>query len=126
MAALVCGVDHPAIAADDVLKLADWYVKVLGLTIKAKTETNTHLLEGADGVFLELMQNDGTPRPQRTTFSPGPSHLAFRVKDYAAAQQALTAAGVTWAGDEGKAVGGGRLRSFLDCEGNLLQIVERS
>ena len=125
MAALACGVDHPAIAADDVLKLADWYVKVMGLTIKAKTETNTHLLEGADGVFLELMQNDGTARPQRTTFAPGLSHLAFRVKDYAAAEQALTAAGVKWAGDEGKAVGGGRLRSFLDCEGNLLQIVQR-
>lgn len=125
MAALVCGVDHPAIAADDVLKLAGWYMDVLGLTLKAKTETNTHLLESADGVFLELMQNDGTARPQRTTFSPGMSHLAFRVKDYAAAEKALTEAGVKWTGDAIVAVGGGKLRSFLDIEGNLLQIVQR-
>lgn len=125
MAALVCGVDHPAIAADNVLKLVDWYVSVLGMTIKAKTENNTHLLESADGVFLEMMQNDGTARPQRTTFAPGLSHLAFRVKDYAEAEKALTKAGVNWTGEAIVAVGGGKLRSFLDIEGNLLQIVQR-
>ena len=38
----------------------------------------------------------------------------------------LDAKGVRWTGEIGQAVGGGRLRSFTDPDGNLLQIVERA
>ena len=38
----------------------------------------------------------------------------------------LTFRSMAWTGDEAEAVGGGRLRNFVDPDGNMLQIVERT
>jgi predicted enzyme related to lactoylglutathione lyase len=47
------------------------------------------------------------------------------VKNFDEAKSKLTAAGATFIGQPGNAVGGGRIQSFRDPEGNELQIVER-
>lgn len=125
MADLICGIDHPAIAAKDAPGLAKWYVETLGFKISATAENGTHILGSPDGVFLEIMPEDGSPKAPRSVFTQGMSHLALRVKDYDAAEKALEAAGIKWTNPQGKAVGGGVLRNFLDPEGNILQIVQR-
>jgi predicted enzyme related to lactoylglutathione lyase len=53
-------------------------------------------------------------------------HLAIRVHDFEIAERFLEERGVAWTGETAAAVGGGKVRSFCDPEGNLVQIVARS
>ena len=120
------GIDHPAVAAEDVDRLADWYVETLGYERVFRHEKPVWILRARDGTLLEVMPRDDTPRPERTTWTPGWSHLAIRVSDFDAAERLLTERGVEWTGEEAEAIGGGRVRNFLDAEGNMIQILERS
>ena len=119
------GIDHPALAADNVELLTQWYCDVLGYKIIAKTDKPVYIIEAPDGTYIEMMPKDETSRQERTICTPGWSHLALRVSDIDAAMVALDNKGVAWAGAEFEAVGGGRIRNFADPEGNILQIVER-
>ena len=119
------GIDHPAIAADDVETLSKWYCDVLGYKVFAKTDKPIYIIEAPDGTYIEVMPKDEMLRPERTVCTPGWSHLALRVSDMDAAMEALDKHGVKWAGAEFEAVGSGRIRNFTDPEGNLLQIVQR-
>ena len=119
------GIDHPAIAADDVERLTKWYCDTLGYKIFARTDKPVYIIEAPDGTFIEVMPKDETTRPLRTVNTPGWSHLALRVSDMDAAIAALDKLGITWEGQEFEAAGGGRIRNFTDPEGNLLQIVRR-
>ena len=83
------------------------------------------ILRARDGTLMEIMPRDDTPRPERTTWTPGWSHVAIRVSDFDRAQQQLEERNVRWTGDEIGAIGGGRVRNFIDPEGNMLQILER-
>jgi glyoxylase I family protein len=120
------GIDHPAIAADDVDKLSKWYCDVLGYKVYLKTEKPVYMIIAPDRTLIEIMPKDENPRPYRTVCTPGWSHLALRVSDMDAAIAELDRFGVKWEGDEFAAVGGGRIRNFLDPEGNMVQIVERT
>ena len=122
---LFAGIDHPAVAVKDVDALADWYCNVLGYEKLFRHDKPVWILRAADGTLLEIMPRDETPRPERTTWTPGWSHLAIRVRDFNAAERLLEERGVEWLGDVAEAMGGGRLRSFVDPEGNMLQILER-
>ena len=119
------GIDHPAIAAEDVDRLAEWYVETLGYERVFRHDKPVWILRARDGTLLEVMPRDDTPRPERTTWTPGWSHLAVRVSDFDAAERLLTEKGVEWTGEEAEAIGGGRVRNFLDAEGNMIQILER-
>lgn len=120
------GIDHPAIAAEDLEALAQWYCDVLGYTKHFYEEKKKVWILGApDGTYIEMMQKDGSDRPDRTVLTPGFSHLALRVDDLDAAIRYLEAQHVHWIGDVVGAIGGGALRSFEDPEGNMLQVVQR-
>ena len=119
------GIDHPAVAADDVEMLTKWYCDVLGYKVFAKTPKPVYIIEAPDGTYIEMMPKDETTRPERTINTPGWSHLALRVTDFDAAMAALDKYGVTWTGPAVAAAGSGPLRSFFDPEGNILQIVQR-
>jgi catechol 2,3-dioxygenase-like lactoylglutathione lyase family enzyme len=119
------GIDHPALAVRDVDALAAWYCQHLGYTYYFRHEKPVWMLQAPDGSLLEIMPTDDTARPTRTTWTPGWSHLALRVNDLDAAVRQLDAAGVRWEGPAVVAIGGGRVRTFFDPEGNLLQLVER-
>jgi glyoxylase I family protein len=125
MKGVFLGIDHPAIAADDVEALSNWYCNVLGYEVYARTDKPVYIIKAPDGTMIEVMPKDETIRPERTVCTPGWSHLALRVSDMDAAIAALDAHEVHWAGGEFEAVGGGRIRNFTDPEGNLLQIVQR-
>ncbi len=119
------GVDHPAVAADDVHTLADWYCSVLGYTKHSYHEKPVWMLMAPDNTLLEIMPKDDTIRPERSTWTPGWSHLALRVSDLEKAIAYLDTVGVQWGGETTKAYGGGRVRNLYDPEGNMLQILER-
>src|SRR6185295_5434944 len=119
------GVDHPAVAADDVEKLADWYCTTFGYKKYFRHNKPVWMLLAPDNSLLEVMPKDNTSRLSRTTWTPGWSHVALRVENLDKAVHVLDKQGVTWDGEIVEAIGGGRVRSLYDPEGNMLQILER-
>ena len=119
------GIDHPALVADDVSSLTQWYCDVLGYEVFARNDKPVYIIKAPDGSFIEIMPEDGSPRPQRNICTPGWSHLALRVGDMDKAIAELDKHHVPWEGPEFKAAGGGRIRNFTDPEGNIIQIVQR-
>ena len=90
------GIDHPAVAAEDVDALADWYVNTLDYQRVVRNDKPVWILRAADGTLLEIMPRDETPRPPRTVWTPGWSHLAIRVDDFEVSSPLLTATGDGW------------------------------
>jgi glyoxylase I family protein len=125
------GIDHPAVAADDVEVLTTWYCEVLGYEKWFYHPTGSPqgnpvwMLKAPDGSLLEIMPKDATPRHTRTTWTPGWSHLAFRVVDLDEAIRILDQKGIHWTSEVINAIGGGKVRNALDAEGNMIQILER-
>ena len=119
------GMDHPALAVKDVEKMAQWYCDALGYEEIARNDKPVIIIKASDGSFIEIMPEDGSPRPERNVCTPGWSHLALRVSDFDKAVAELDKHNVPWAGAEFEAVGGGRIRNFADPEGNMVQIVQR-
>ena len=119
------GIDHPAVAADDVEQLATWYCDVLGYTRWFKHPKPVWMLKAPDGTLLEIMPKDDTLRQDRTTWTPGWSHLALRVANIEAAIEYLDKHQIKWGGEVINAIGGGKVRNCFDPEGNMLQILER-
>lgn len=122
---LFTGVDHPAVAADDVEVLASWYCEMLGYERFFKHPKPVWMLRAPDGTLLEIMPKDDTLRQERTTWTPGWSHVAFRVSDIQAAIAYLDSKNIKWGGDVMDAIAGGRVRNCFDIEGNMVQILER-
>jgi len=119
------GIDHPALAADDVESLANWYCDVLGYRKYFHDPKPVWMLIAPDNSLLEIMPKDDTLRQPRTTWTPGWSHLALRVENMEQAMAYLDSKGVHWGGEMVPAIGGGKVRTFFDPEGNMLQVVER-
>jgi glyoxylase I family protein len=120
------GIDHPAVAADDVEKLADWYCEMFGYEKWFKHPKPVWMLKAPDGTLLEIMPKDDTLRQSRTTWTPGWSHLALRVDNIEEAIAFLDTKQITWGGEVINALGGGKVRNAFDCEGNMLQILQRT
>jgi glyoxylase I family protein len=124
--------DHIAIACRDVDLMREWYERHLDFEVRARKSPSrpdasapTYLVGPVGGAgSLELTPDDGTVADRRP-FTGGLAHFAFRVEDLAVWEVRLDDAGVRWLGPAVDAMGGGRVRSFLDLEGNLLQLVER-
>jgi catechol 2,3-dioxygenase-like lactoylglutathione lyase family enzyme len=135
--------DHLAIAADDTVAMVQWYERVLGLVVHAESGPNPPQTQkvfligppaaggGAgkngiqQGMMIEVMPRNESPRAQRQSHDPGLSHAAWYVADFDEALAHLRKCGVSFLSDVIGAVGGGRIISFADCEGNMMQIVER-
>jgi glyoxylase I family protein len=131
---LFTGIDHPAISCKDVPTLADWYCKHLGMKRVAdngKTPVSLVLGYGEGGMhgsaMLELMpvKDPGPPPIEMPRFCQGLRHFAVRVTDFDKAHAQLKASGIEFLGDPVIAVGGGKITSFRDPEGNEVQIVQR-
>lgn len=119
------GVDHPALAADDVDILAEWYCNVLGYEKYFRHDKPVWMLRAPDNSLIEIMPKDDTLRQSRTCWTPGWSHLALRVENLDLAMEYLESQGITWDSEIMDAIGGGRVRNFSDPEGNMLQVLER-
>ena len=119
------GIDHTAVAADDVEKLSDWYCDMFGYKKWFHHPKPVWMLKAPDGTLLEVMPKDDTLRQTRTTWTPGWSHLALRVDNIEVAIAYLDAKGIVWGGEVVTAIGGGKVRNAFDGEGNMIQILER-
>jgi glyoxylase I family protein len=127
------GIDHPAITCYDVNKQIDWYCKNLGMRVVATDGKEPQsVVVGYDssvkgGTMIELMptRNEGPKPADVPRFAPGLRHVALRVKNFDQAYAALKVLGVQFLMEPTVAVGGGKIVSFRDPEGNELQIVER-
>ena len=133
--------DHLAIAAVDTTAMVRWYERVLGLVVHIESGPNPPQTQkvyligppidgtGAAGVrqgmMIEVMPRNDAPRHERQLHDSGLSHAAWAVADFDRALARLKECNVTLLGENVQAIGGGRLQSFLDCEGNMMQIVER-
>ena len=130
---LFTALDHPAIACYDVRKLSEWYCATFGMRVIAENDaTPPAMVVGygdtlTGGAVIELMpaREAGAHPAEFRRFQPGLRHMALRVSDFDAAYAKLEAAGVQFLGEPVIAVGGGRIVSFRDPEGNELQIVQR-
>jgi glyoxylase I family protein len=120
------GIDHPSVAANNVEALANWYCDVLGYEKWFHHQKPVWMLRAPDDTLLEIMPKDDTTRPERTTWTPGWSHIALRVKNIDEAIAFLDTKGVTWGGEIINAIGGGRVRNLSDPDGNMLQIIQRA
>ena len=119
------GIDHPAVAADNVDTLAEWYCEVLGFEKLFRDDRPIWLVKAPDGVVLEILPNDGKPRPERGNLTLGWSHVAFGVEDIEAGIAHLDTYNVLWTSPLSPATGGGQVRTFKDPEGSSLQLVQR-
>jgi catechol 2,3-dioxygenase-like lactoylglutathione lyase family enzyme len=131
--------DHVAIAAENTDTMVKWYEKILGLVVHVESgpnppQTQKVYLIGPpaetgkgipQGMMIEVMPRNETPRHERNSHEPGLSHVAWYVYDFDAALAHLRASNVKFLSDVIAAIGGGRIVSFADCEGNMTQIVER-
>jgi len=130
---LFTDIDHAAIACNDVQTQIDWYCAHLGMKlIVSNGQTPPSVLVGYGmgvhgGAMIELMPaREKGPKPVEVArFAQGIRHLALRVGNFDQAYAELKQAGVTFLMEPATAVGGGRVVSFRDPEGNELQIVER-
>jgi catechol 2,3-dioxygenase-like lactoylglutathione lyase family enzyme len=131
---LFSAIDHPAIACRDVDRQVDWYCRRLGMKLIASDgKSPPGVLLGYDsdasgGAMLELMpaRDPGDDPKNFARFQPGLRHLALRVSDFEKAYRQLKDQGVEFLFEQAdNAVGGGKIVSFRDPEGNELQIVQR-
>ena len=131
---LFVSIDHPAISCRDVNRQVDWYCRNLGMRqVASDGKSPPSVLLGYDatassGTMIELMPvRDNGPDPDAfARYQPGLRHLALRVANFEKAYQELKSLGVKFLFEPiNNAVGGGKIVSFRDPEGNELQIVER-
>lgn len=131
---LYTAIDHPAISCTDPRKLSAWYCNHLGMKILADNDQEpASLLLGFDANLrgaagaLELMpvKNPGPAPVDVPRFCQGLRHFAVRVSDFEKAYAELKTAGVEFLFEPVMAVGGGKIVSFRDPEGNEVQIVQR-
>ncbi|MGH7782682.1 MAG: VOC family protein [Candidatus Binatia bacterium] len=82
------GIDHVGIQYRDLAGAVAWFSGVLGLRIEHQTPTMAFVNIGEDGSQLALFQAEGDETQRQ------PHHVAIRVPDPAAAEEALRAAGI--------------------------------
>ena len=119
----ITGIDHPAIAAEDVDRLSDWYCDVLGYEKVVRHDKPVWILRARDRTLLEVMPRDETPRPERTTWTPGWSHWHCGSTDFDAAVAELDEKWCSIDGQRDRGHWRGRVRNFVDPDGNMLQIL---
>lgn len=119
---MIQGIEHAAIAARDVERLADFYVRILGFEINYRGKTAI-FVKASDGSMIEIVPADGE-LSEATPKTPGLRHLALSVTSLDAECERLIAAGVVFL-EPPLIKGGNKVVFFRDPEGNLLHLIER-
>jgi glyoxylase I family protein len=119
---MIQGIEHAAIAAKDVERLAAFYVQTLGFAVNHRGKSAI-FVKASDGSMIEIIPADGDPS-EATPQTPGLRHLALTVTGYEAECERLTAAGVAFL-EPPLIKGGNKVVFFRDPEGNILHLIER-
>jgi len=120
---MIKGIEHAAIAARDVERLAAFYVQTLGFEINYRGKSAIFVKAG-DGSMIEIIPAEGEPS-EPALKTPGFRHLALTVTGFEAECERLAAAGVSFL-EPPLIKGGNKVVFFRDPEGNILHLLERS
>jgi glyoxylase I family protein len=125
---MIRSIEHIAIAAKDTAALARWYCDALGFrAVVDGGPGGTWFVGPPEGAaVVEIVPATAAPRAERDRNDVGWSHLAFTVSDFDDVVDRLRSRGVTFTGAPSGAPGERRLAFFLDLEGNVLQLVQRT
>ncbi|MCP4405091.1 MAG: VOC family protein [bacterium] len=122
---MITGIEHIGFMAKSPETLAEWYVNTLEFREIFRTEGDNPIvfIAGAQSGILEFVpyknESDVPKENDRQV------HLALAVKDFEAAVEKLTQAGVQFPDPPFDLFHGGKTVFFEDPEGNQLQIVYR-
>ena len=105
------------LTTDQMDMMNEFYGKTLGLT----QEPNSGGYEVSNGAYLHLDTHSET---SGRTKEPARLLVNFMVEDIKAEQAALEAKGVKFTRTEGIEYWGGKISTFSDPDGNLLQIMQ--
>ncbi len=119
---LFTGLEHTALASPEPLKLAQWYVDILGFRINYEYDGN-YFVKAPDGAMLEIIPSVGDPVATQMK-TPGIRHIAVSVSDFDAAHEDLKKKSVKFLTDQ-LDVKGNRLVFFEDGDGNILHLIAR-
>lgn len=121
------GIDHLAICAKDTAALAQWYCDNFGFNVISDNGQTppTIFVKGEVGSAIEIMPANETPAAKADFWDAGIRHIAIITDDFDGAQATLDRIGAELVGPERLPIGGGRLQSFRDPEGNIAQVLWR-
>lgn len=142
---MITGFRHAGIVVRDLGASLAFYRDMLGLTVRARKAeegpsidtvlglegvkvTTVKLAPPEGGGMVELLSFASHPAPRgisRTVYTPGPTHVAFTVRDLDALFEALTREGVPFlSGPARSADGSVRVCFCRDPDGTLVELVE--
>lgn len=120
-------IEHVGLYAKDPAALANWYERVLGLTVVRKLKRGGRppviFLAGSKGAQLEILPTDSAPQ-EKTVSEPGYTHLGIVIDDFVSFEKGLAEQGIELWGMRDTS-NGWRIGYFNDPEGNILEIVKR-
>lgn len=120
---MILGIEHAAIAATNVERLAAYYVRVLGFEINYRGKTAI-FVKASDGSMIEIIPAEGDSG-ELSPKAHGLRHLALNVIGFEVECRRLEAAGVTFL-EPPLIKGGNKVVFFRDPEGNILHLIERA
>jgi catechol 2,3-dioxygenase-like lactoylglutathione lyase family enzyme len=119
---MIQGIEHAAIAAKNVERLADFYVRTLGFEINYRGKSAIFVKAG-DGSMIEIIPAEGE-LSEAAPKTPGLRHLALTVTGFETECERLAAAGVAFL-EPPLIKSGNKVVFFRDPEGNILHLIER-
>ena len=96
-------IEHFSFNVDDPIKMCDWYVDHLGLTVVRKQEEapfTVFLADSSGRVMIEVYNNPPEEVPDYKSMNPLLLHLAFVSENPAKDKKRLMEAGATLVSDE--------------------------
>ena len=114
---VVQGLDHVYYWVADMDRAVEFYRDVLGLTLRRREGSSWAEFEVGGRRFALHAQIEGRPS------NPGGATAVFAVEDLDRARAQLADRGVEF-GHEGDVAGYARFASFMDPDGNTVQLIE--
>lgn len=122
-------IEHMALNVADPVRMAEWWVRHLGMRVARRVDgpTNTHFLADESGrTVLELYHQSRAPVPDYFAMDPFVLHVAFTAPNLAAERDRLLAAGATSASEVTPTPAGDVLAFLRDPWGVTVQLVQRA
>lgn len=120
---MIKGIEHTAIASNDIVKLGQWYVDTLGFVINYQS-ANAVFLKAENGTMIELIHAEGN-RGDNEMKTPGMRHMALTVDDFESALGKLKDKAVDFVTEPANS-NGNWVVFFRDPEGNILHLLKRA